>query len=112
MLLMQRAIAYKDSNKFDEMAADATMMTTIGDGMGYKLLAQVAEANDDCIKSIQLHTHMMDCFPESDELSTWQATRAQRLFRKTGQRLANLSTALNDLAEATVNKQILIKNEN
>ena len=78
LLLLLRAIAYKNTQQYDKMIADATLMTTIGDPRGFQLLARVAEDKDECIKSIQLHSRLMECYPQSEEMPAWQATRAQR----------------------------------
>ncbi|QDT02967.1 Tetratricopeptide repeat protein [Rubripirellula lacrimiformis] len=78
-LILQRAIAYKNLGKIDEMTSDAQSMVRLGDGLGYVLLAQLAQSNGDRLTEIRCYTRLMETYPDSPDLAEWQFSRAQQL---------------------------------
>lgn len=78
-LVLQRAIALKQLKRFDEMIRDCERLANLGDGLGFQLQAQVAEANGERLKTVFFYTRMIETYPESAELPNWKFERASAL---------------------------------
>lgn len=79
-LILQRALAFKSLGKFSEMAADCRLLDTLGEGLGFVLIAQLAEEKDDSIAAIHAYTRLMEIYPEDDDFSDWKSARARHLM--------------------------------
>jgi len=77
-LILQRAIAHKNLGDLANVNRDAESMVRLGDGLGFVLLAQLAEANGERLTAIRCYTRLMETFPGSEDLANWQFARAKQ----------------------------------
>ncbi len=78
-LLLQRAIAWKQLDRIDEMKQDCERLTRLGNGLGFQLQAQAAKANGERLKTIFFYTRLLETFPGASEAAEWKLERATAL---------------------------------
>ena len=76
-LILKRAMAFASLGKTDEVISDCLRLNQLGEGRGFVLAAQAAEAQGDSMSALRCYTRLLTVFPDADDRASWQFSRAK-----------------------------------